>query len=187
MIELIDADDQGSSTAARRRAGHHLDIDIAIDDAGWLDAVPGVEDLARRTAQQALAVAGDRHRFAVSIVLADDTTVRRLNRSWRGIDKATNVLSFPTLEVAPGKGPEPEAGHPKDEPVALGDVIVARQTVLDEAAAQSKKAGDHLAHLIIHGVLHLLGYDHMDDDEADRMEALEAELLGHLDIADPYR
>ncbi|MEM7124111.1 MAG: rRNA maturation RNase YbeY [Pseudomonadota bacterium] len=187
MIELMDADDQGSSTAARRRAGHHLDTDIAIDDAGWLDAVPGVEDLTRRAARQALVVAGDRYRFTVSIVLGDDQTVRRLNRSWRGIDKATNVLSFPALEVAPDRGPEPEPGHPKNEPIALGDVIVARQTVLHEAAMQDKTASDHLAHLIIHGVLHLLGYDHLDDGEADRMEALEAELLGHLGIADPYR
>lgn len=187
MIELIDADDQGSSTAARRRTGQHLDIDIAIDDAGWLDAVPDAEDLTRRAAQQAVAVAGAEHRFAVSIVLGDDQAVRRLNSAWRGIDKATNVLSFPALDVAPDKPPEPEPSHPKDEPVALGDVIVARETVLAEAAAQNKTASDHLAHLIIHGVLHLLGYDHVDDADADRMEALERQLLDRFGIADPYR
>lgn len=187
MIELIDADDLGSSTAARRCAGQHLVIDIAVDDAGWLDALPDAEALTRAAAKQGLAVAGDRYRFAVSVVLGDDHTVRRLNRSWRGIDKATNVLAFPALDVAPDTGPEPEPGHPEGEPVALGDVIVARETVLDEAAAQNKKPGDHLAHLIIHGVLHLLGYDHLNDGDADRMEALERDLLGRLDIADPYR
>ncbi len=187
MIELIDADDLGSSTAARRHAGPDPIVDIAVDDAGWTDAIPGVEDLTRLAAEEALAVAGDRYRLAVSVVLGDDQAVRRLNQSWRGIDKATNVLSFPALDIIAGQELEPEAGHPEDEPVALGDIIVARQTVLDEAAAENKKPGNHLSHLIVHGVLHLLGYDHMDEDEAMRMETLECELLGRLGIADPYR
>lgn len=186
MIELIDADDIGSSTAAQRCAGQQPVIDIAVDDTDWLDVLPKAEDLTRLAAEQALSVAGNHYRFAVSIMLADDRNVRRLNQLWRGIDKPTNVLSFPALDVAAGEAPEPEPGHPKDEPVALGDVIVARQTVLDEAAAEGIKASDHLTHLIIHGVLHLLGYDHVDDDDATRMEALESELLARLGIADPY-
>ncbi|HEX8374556.1 MAG TPA: rRNA maturation RNase YbeY, partial [Geminicoccaceae bacterium] len=115
----------------------------------------------------------------VSVLLADDAHVRELNRVWRGVDKPTNVPSFPARE--PG---EP---WPAEGPAHLGDVAVALETVLREAAAEGKAPGDHLAHLVVHGTLHLLGHDHDADAEADAMEALEVRVLAGLGVADPYR
>jgi probable rRNA maturation factor len=115
----------------------------------------------------------------VSVLLTDDARVRELNRVWRGADKPTNVLSFPARE--PG---EP---WPSEGPVMLGDVAVALETVLREAAAEGKAPGDHLAHLVVHGTLHLLGHDHVGSDaEAEAMESLEVRVLAGLGVADPY-
>jgi probable rRNA maturation factor len=97
-----------------------------------------------------------------------------LNRDWRGIDKSTNVLSFPQIEpFAPVSG-------------LLGDIILARETLEREAAEQGVSVEDHFTHLVVHGFLHLLGYDHMDDDEALAMEGLETQILASLGVADPY-
>ncbi len=111
----------------------------------------------------------------VAVSLADDARVQEANRAFRGKDAPTNVLSFP---AAP---PERIGASP-----FLGDVILAYETVEKEAAAEGKTIGDHLAHLVVHGVLHLIGYDHMTDDEAERMERLETAILASLAIADPY-
>jgi probable rRNA maturation factor len=110
----------------------------------------------------------------VVLALADDATVRDLNRRFRGQDKSTNVLSFPSGEE-PGRD-----AH-------LGDVILARETLQHEARLEGKPDGDHLAHLAIHGILHLLGYDHDSDKQAQLMERLETSILGDMGIADPYR
>ena len=116
-------------------------------------------------------------------MLAGDALVRRLNRDYRGRDETTNVLSFPGAEtIAPGTFREPSQGMP----LVLGDVIVAFHTARQEAAAQSKPLGDHLSHLIAHGVLHLAGFDHGTDDEAKIMEALETAILADLGVPDPY-
>ena len=115
----------------------------------------------------------------LGITLADDTTVHALNRDHRGQDKPTNVLSFPLVDG----DFEPEA---PGAPLLLGDVILAYQTVAREAAGQGKSLADHAVHLVVHGVLHLLGHDHESDGEADAMERLETAILCKLGIADPY-
>ena len=186
MTDLMEADDAGSSTAARRSAGPALTIDLTVDDDGWLRAVPDVATSARAVALAVLKNAAGKYPLNISIVLSDDARVRDLNLAWRGIDKATNVLSFPTRDLVPGRAPGPEAGQPTDQPIELGDVILARETVLREAVDQGKTPRDHLAHLIVHGILHLLGYDHVEAVVATRMEALETALLDGLGIADPY-
>ena len=116
----------------------------------------------------------------LGLTLADDEAVQALNRDHRGQDKPTNVLSFPLVE---GGGFEPEA---PGAPLLLGDVVLAYQTVAREATEQGKHLADHAVHLVVHGVLHLLGHDHGCDDEADAMERLEAAILCKLGIADPY-
>lgn len=111
----------------------------------------------------------------LSLLLTDDKRIRIVNRDWRGFDKATNVLSFP---AAP---PERIASSP-----VIGDIVIALETVAREAEAEEKSFGDHLSHLVIHGLLHLLGEDHETEAEAQRMEALETAALARLGIADPY-
>ncbi len=110
----------------------------------------------------------------LSIVLTDDAEQRELNRDWRGKDSATNVLSFPQIEpFGPVTG-------------ILGDVILARETLEREALDLGKSLSDHFTHLIVHGFLHILGYDHIDEQDALAMEALETQILAGLGIADPY-
>nr|WP_245593605.1 rRNA maturation RNase YbeY [Azospirillum halopraeferens] len=136
--------------------------------------------MAERAALAALAGAQyDDGPAELSVVLADDALVHRLNREYRGKDKPTNVLSF-ALTEAEGPDPDPAA------PTLLGDVVLARETVEREAAAQGKSAADHLVHLVVHGTLHLLGYDHEEDAQAEAMERLEVTVLAGLGIADPY-
>jgi probable rRNA maturation factor len=115
----------------------------------------------------------------ISLVLADDAMVRDLNGRYRGQDKPTNVLSFATLD-------DEDDISPADGPLMLGDVIVAFETTAREAASEGKSLAAHLSHLVVHGVLHLLGYDHQDDAEAEEMEAAERSILAGLGIADPY-
>ena len=110
----------------------------------------------------------------VSILLTDDAHQRVLNREWRKIDKPTNVLSFPQLEPF-----TPVAG-------LVGDITLARETLEREADEQGTAFADHFTHLVVHGFLHLLGYDHEDDEEAREMESLEVSVLATLGIADPY-
>ncbi len=110
----------------------------------------------------------------LSIVLTDDAEQRGLNRDWRGKDSATNVLSFPQIEPF-----GPVIG-------IVGDITLARETLEREALAQGTSFADHFVHLTVHGFLHILGYDHISDDDALVMEALETEILASLGIADPY-
>lgn len=134
-------------------------------DAGWLKALPGVERLVRKAARAAA-----RRGRSLNVALADDKSVRALNKRHAKKDKATNVLSYPSGERA-----------------FLGDIVLARQTVWREARAQKKSPADHVAHLVVHGTLHLLGHDHETGDaDAERMEALERRILAKLGIADPY-
>lgn len=111
----------------------------------------------------------------LSLLLTDDASIRLLNRDHRGIDKPTNVLSFPQED------PEADAYGP-----LLGDIVVAHETVAREAVEEDISFHDHFLHMIVHGFLHLVGYDHMNDDEAGEMEGLETAILARLGIADPY-
>ncbi|MDB5653102.1 MAG: hypothetical protein JWQ94_715 [Tardiphaga sp.] len=117
----------------------------------------------------------------LAIMLTDDAGIRTLNQNWRGIDKPTNVLSFPALQ--PPSGVEPDDA---DAPRMLGDIAIAYETTRREADEEDKTFEHHLSHLAVHGFLHLVGYDHEKDGEAEAMEALEREILAQLGIADPY-
>lgn len=155
-----------------------LTIDVAEPCALWRQRLSDIERLCVETARAALASAGGAPAPAeLSIVLGDDALVQALNRQWRGQDKPTNVLSFPV---------EP-AALPRGVPRLLGDVVLAFETVAAEAATQGKPLAHHLRHLIVHGVLHLLGFDHEAVGEAERMEALEVAVLAELGVPDPYR
>jgi probable rRNA maturation factor len=158
-------------------AAETIAIVVRVDAARWRRAVPGVQQVAERAARAAVAMAKKRQAGEIAVVLSDDATVRKLNRDYRGKDKPTNVLSFPN-----DGGIDPDGGM-----APLGDVVLALETVAAEAKAQGKRAGDHVSHLVVHGVLHLFGHDHLKDAEARRMEALETKILAGLGIADPYR
>lgn len=150
---------------------------LAIEVARHAGAWPaGLEARAEAAARAAIAAAGAKLTGAaeLSIVLTDDAEQRALNRDWRGIDTPTNVLSFP--QIAPFA---PLAG-------LIGDVILAHATLLREAAEQGVSFEDHFTHLVVHGVLHILGYDHLTEDEALVMERLETQILASLGVADPY-
>ena len=143
-------------------------IEVEIEDAAWTTALPDAAAVAEQAATAALgAVHGD-----VVVLLTDDATVRDLNARFRGKDRPTNVLSFPAAESA--------APH-------LGDLVLAFGVCAAEAGAQGKSLADHLSHLTVHGVLHLLGRDHEAGAEAEEMEAEERTILASLGVADPYR
>ncbi|MDE2227530.1 MAG: rRNA maturation RNase YbeY [Alphaproteobacteria bacterium] len=153
-------------------------IDVTERAAAWRRALPKAAAICRTAAAAALERAGGKRAGTeLSIVLADDALVADLNRTYRGIAKPTNVLSFSCSEPAGASA----------RPRLLGDVVLAYGTIAREARAQRKSLGDHLAHLVVHGVLHLLGFDHERAAEARRMERLEVEALAGLGIADPYR
>jgi len=158
-------------------------IEMAIEAGDWGDAATLLAEVDR-----IIATALDIGRFEVSgsaelsLVLTDDEHIRLLNRQWRGHDKATNVLSFPA-----GDGGEPAVSDDyADPPVLLGDIVIARETLEREAIAEDKSVADHFCHLLVHGFVHLMGYDHEDEAEAEEMEAIETEILAGLGVADPY-
>ncbi|RME66976.1 MAG: rRNA maturation RNase YbeY [Alphaproteobacteria bacterium] len=171
---------------ARRKVRYEIAtpiIDVRIDDPAWYDAMPDAAALAARAAAMALEAAGAIARVVeVAVVLSDDQAVAALNETYRGKTGATNVLSFPACDAVALT----RLGEAAAPPVLLGDVVLARQTLVREAAAQGKAAGDHLMHLTVHGVLHLLGYDHEEDGEAERMEDMERRALARFGIDDPY-
>jgi probable rRNA maturation factor len=129
-----------------------------------------------RTAASMAAASGE-----LAVMLVDDRAIRALNRNWRGKDKATNVLAFPAQSARAGR---PNAARGPIRP--LGDVVIAFETVRREADAARVPFGHHLAHLAVHGFLHLIGYDHAAEAEAEAMEALEVAILARLDVPDPY-
>ena len=159
------------------------EIIVEIADEAWLETVPDAEELCSRVAAITLGAAADlvdlpADRLEVSLVLTNDAQVQELNRDYRAQDKPTNVLSFAALDA--------DSPIPPDGPILLGDVIIARETCLREADEENKKLLHHLSHLVVHGVLHLLGYDHNEDDEAEEMEELERSILAGLGVPDPY-
>lgn len=149
-------------------------MDVLIEADAWR-AVPQVADLCRRAASAAIAVAADPPPCAAAcLLLADDAQIRALNRRFRNRDAATNVLSFPA-DAPVTTTPRP-----------LGDIIIAYDVTAREAAAAGKPIAQHLCHLVVHGMLHLMGYDHQTDGDAATMETLERTALATLGIADPY-
>jgi len=160
-------------------------VSLTIDRAAWQAVVADPEELCRQAISATLrraAPADWRAAAEVSVLLCDDARMRALNRTWRGQDRPTNVLSFPAQELDPDQAPPIVLGHP----ALLGDVVLAAETLRGEALAQGKPPADHLRHLLVHGCLHLLGHDHQEPDEARRMERLERLILAELGIADPY-
>ncbi len=146
-------------------------IDIQVRSPLW-HAQPQAERTVREaicTAAALLSTSGGE----VSIVLTDDSTIRALNRDWRGVDKPTNVLSFPASKASGGS--------------MRGDVVVAYETLVRECNDEDRPFLHHLAHLTVHGFLHLIGYDHETDTQADEMEALESRIMTRMDMPDPYR
>lgn len=153
-------------------------VDVIERAAAWRCALPNAPAICRDAAAAALAHAAAGLTGAeLAIVLADDALIAKLNRTYRGIAKPTNVLSFASAEPA----------RRRTSLRLLGDVVVAHGTIAREARAQGKTLADHLTHLVVHGVLHLLGFDHERAVEARRMEALEVTILADLGVANPYR
>jgi probable rRNA maturation factor len=144
------------------------DIAIQVQSPLW-DAEPAAAETVRAAIAAAAVLVPAQGE--VSVLLADDAALRELNRTWRKADKPTNVLSFPAAKAQSG---------------LLGDIAIAFETVGREAAAEHKAFLHHLAHLAVHGFLHLMGYDHETDSQADAMEGIERAALARLDIADPY-
>lgn len=154
-----------------------MSVSIEVEDEAWL-ALSGMEALARECVAAALAGAGeDSTDSEIALLFTSDEAIAEINAEWRGKAKPTNVLSFP----APDDMPIPEG-----EPRPLGDIVLAHGVITRESAEQGKTLRDHTAHLIVHGVLHLLGFDHETDAEAHEMESLETDILKGLGIADPY-
>ena len=171
----MDMTKEADSTARKMRAR----IDVLFDCPAWEEQVRGAETLVRRAALATLAHGRTSGAAELAILLADDTRLRELNLAYRGQDKATNVLSF--------TGNDGNADTFESESMRhLGDIALAFETVAREAEEQGKSLADHTAHLVVHGTLHLLGYDHEKDVEAEAMEAEEIAILASLGIDDPY-
>ncbi|MCB1338016.1 MAG: rRNA maturation RNase YbeY [Maritimibacter sp.] len=157
-----------------------MTVDLLIEDDRWQAA--GLDALAERACGAALARLGVVG-AEISLLACDDARIAVLNAEFRGKPAATNVLSWPSEDRAadePGGDPVP----PED--LELGDIAIAWETCAREAEAAGRPFADHVTHLLVHGTLHLLGYDHIDDKDAALMEGLEVEILGKLGIADPY-
>lgn len=162
---------------------HRLDIQLSVEAGGWPDEA-ALSALSARALEQAAAHLAEKagqpfpeNPVEISLVFTDDDAIRTVNREWRGQDKPTNVLSFPAFPLAPGGRPGP----------MLGDIVLAEETLRREALDLGIAFDDHLTHLLVHGFLHLFGYDHMTDEEAAVMEGLETRILAELGLADPYR
>jgi probable rRNA maturation factor len=156
-----------------------MNVLVEVEDPAWL-AVPGLEELARGAATAALTGActgQNQDQVEMTVLFTDDKSMAEINAQWRGQNKPTNVLSFPVRAGIP---------VPEGEARPLGDIVLAHGVVACEAAVQGKRLHDHTVHLIVHGVLHLLGHDHETDAEAGNMERLEKAILKELGISDPY-
>jgi probable rRNA maturation factor len=154
------------------------EIDILVVADCWQS-----EDAPEQVVQQAIEAAAqmvdtDTAGTELAVMLTDDAGIQTLNANWRGFDKPTNVLSFPALQLT-GKLPD-------DAPRTLGDIAIAYQTTRREADEEGKLFAHHLSHLAVHGFLHLVGYDHESDRDAEVMENLERQILSRLGVPDPY-
>lgn len=163
-------------------------VECVIEDARWQDF--GLEPLALRAVRASLAeLSLPETGLTLSVMGGDDARIAVLNEEFRGKAKPTNVLSWPAWDLAAdedGGAPEaPEIGKP-DHPEALGDIALAWETCQREAEEAGKPMADHVTHLVVHGLLHCLGYDHVRDADATRMEALEVRILASMGLPDPY-
>ena len=162
----------------------HPSISLALaEEAGEWDDVEAIEALAEAALDAAVRDLAklEAQPFPtdppeVSLVLADDAMMAEINSQWRNQPKPTNVLSFPAFPLVPGGPPGP----------MLGDIILARETIEREAGELGKPVDAHITHLIVHGFLHLFGYDHIENSDAERMEAIETRILASLGLSDPY-
>ena len=159
-----------------------IDIDLRVESNNWPDS-ESMAEMASRALQAAAAFLSEETAqpfgdpvCEVSVLLTDDAAMQILNRTWRKLDKPTNVLSFPTADLAPGDRPG----------LSLGDIVLARETVCRQAAELGKPLEHHVSHLMVHGFLHLLGYDHENAQNAELMERFEARILARLGLSNPY-
>jgi probable rRNA maturation factor len=167
-------------------------VDIVLESTRW-KAQPRAKAVIRK-AVAAAAKATSTSGSELAIVLTNDSAIRALNRDWRSLDAPTNVLSFPAIpprkpksQAKNSRAKNPQAKPTRDAaPSLLGDIVIAYQYTAREAKAEGKPFSDHLAHLTVHGFLHLLGYDHETDAEAETMERLERKILAQLGLPDPY-
>ncbi len=152
-------------------------IACLVEAGGWADDAV-LEDLAAKAVGAAVDELhlDDNEQSELSLLFTNDAQIQELNTSWRGQQKPTNVLSFPAVDISPGSAPGP----------LLGDIILGFETIDREARLENKPFNNHLTHLIVHGFLHLLGYDHQTENQGREMEALERRILHHLAIPDPY-
>jgi probable rRNA maturation factor len=160
-----------------------LEIQLSVEITGWPDEET-LEDFAHRVLEHTAGHLADKASqpfpdmpVEISLVFTGDDDIRTVNEAWRGQDKPTNVLSFPAFPLLPGGQPGP----------MLGDIVLAEETLRREALDLGIPFDDHLTHLLVHGFLHLFGYDHMTEEEAAVMEGLETRILAELGLADPYR
>ena len=151
-------------------------IDIVVEDPRWLDTLPEHEELAHQAVSAAFRVAEYTESTSFSVLLADDGRIAVLNRDFRGLDKPTNVLSFPAVETPEIQGKTPN----------LGDIALAFDSLFREASEADRTFRNHFLHLIVHASLHLIGCTHDLDEEAERMEAREIRALAELGVANPY-
>ncbi|MGF9565460.1 rRNA maturation RNase YbeY [Neorhizobium sp. JUb45] len=159
-----------------------LDIQISVEEGGWPDEET-LFALSEKVLNAAATFLAETEKqpfpplpVEISLVFTDDESIRQINAEWRQKDKPTNVLSFPAYPLEPGGKPGP----------MLGDIVIAHETVAREAVDLDKNFDDHLTHLMVHGFLHLFGYDHLETEEAEEMEGLETRILATLGLSDPY-
>jgi len=186
MKQMIIANDDEPPSSME--AGTSLTIDMTMDEPAWQSALPALEDIAAQCCDATWQAILNEHQAKdmaaeVSLFWTNDPDIRQLNQQYRHQDKPTNVLSFPLYDgwdvIAPVAQQVPV--------VALGDIILSLDTIMREANTQDKSLQAHTMHMLVHGMLHLCGYDHQQDDEAERMEAKEIEILSQLGVSNPYQ
>ena len=181
--------------AANGTTGPKASVAITVDDEAWQKALPNIGSIAGGAVSAAIDLLNDgvggvpeHGDIEISLLFTNNESMRNLNARYRGVDAPTNVLSFPgRVETKSLPSPGPGGGPGSTPPaVALGDIALAFDVVAKEAKEQTKTLANHVTHLIVHGLLHLLGYDHERDRDAIEMEKLEGQILRALGISDPY-
>lgn len=177
-----------SLNSGKDRAADQITIDVLCEDEQWEKEIPDVTKHIKKIVTHTLSFTGlNQQSLEICIVLANDVFIQDLNHRFRHKDKPTNVLSFPSMDIDPDTTEEfVKSIGAHDIPMHLGDVTLAFETILHEAQQQEKSFQDHLSHLLIHGILHLLGYDHIEEEDAQKMEKFEITILEAIGIENPY-